>query len=41
MNLIGDVEALQQDCGIAFGGVPIFFANNAFQLAEPHPIGVI
>ena len=38
--LVGNVEALQQHRGVALGGVAVFFADNAFQFAEPHAIGV-
>jgi len=38
VQFFGDIEALQQDCRIALGGVAIFFANNAFQFAELHAV---
>ncbi len=40
MQLVGNVEPLQQDCGVAFGCVAVFFADNAFEFAQLHAIGV-
>ena len=40
MQLVGNVEALQQDRGIALGGIAVFFADNAFEFAELHAVGV-
>jgi hypothetical protein len=38
VQFVGNVQALQQDRGIALGGVAIFFAYDAFQFAELHAI---
>ena len=40
VQLVGYVKTLQQDCGIGFGGIAVFFADNAFQLTQPHPVFV-
>ena len=40
MHLVGNVESLKQNGGIAFGGVAVFFADNAFEFTELHPVGV-
>ena len=39
VQIVGDIEALQQDRRVAFGRVPIFLADDAFELAEPHAVG--
>ena len=36
MELVGNVEALQQDRGVAFGGVTVLFADDALELAQAH-----
>ena len=33
-----DVEALEQDGGVAFGAVAVLFADDAFELAEAHAV---
>ena len=38
VQFFGNVEALQEDRGIALGGISIFLADNAFQFAKFHPI---
>ncbi len=40
MECVGNIEALQQDGRVTFGGVPVFFADDAFEFAEPHAVGV-
>ena len=40
VQLFGDVEAVEQDGGIALGGVAVFVADDAFELAEAHAVGV-
>ena len=34
VELVGDVEALQQDGGVGLGLVAVLFADDAFELAE-------
>ncbi len=41
MHFVRNVEALQKNRGIALRGVPVFFANNAFQLAQTHAVGIV
>ena len=36
MQLVRNIEALQKDRGVAFGGVPVLFADDPLELAEPH-----
>ena len=36
--LIGNVETLQQNRRIGFGGIAVFFADDAFQFAQLHAI---
>ncbi len=38
MQLVGNVEALQQNGGIALGGVSVFFADDAFEFAQLHAV---
>ena len=40
MQLVGNVEALQQDRGVALRFVAVFLADNAFELAEAHAVFV-
>lgn len=40
VQLVGNVETLQQDGGIALGGIAVFFTDNAFEFAELHTVGV-
>src|SRR5450755_1255198 len=37
---VGNIEALEQNRGVAFGGVAIFLADDAFEFAELHAVGV-
>ncbi len=34
VELVGDVEALEQDGGVGLGLVAVLFADDAFELAE-------
>ncbi len=36
MEGVRNVEPLQEDCGVAFRRVPVFFADDALELAEAH-----
>ena len=40
VQFVGNIQTLQQDRGIALTRITVFFADNAFQLAELHAIGV-
>ena len=40
MQRVGNVEPLQQDRGVAFGGIAIFLADNPLELAETHTLFV-
>ena len=40
MELVGDIEALQQDRGVALRFVAVLFADDALELAEAHAIRV-
>ena len=40
VQFLMDIEALQQNGGIALGGVSVFFADDAFEFAEFHPVFV-
>ena len=40
VQFVGNVEPLQQNRGVGFGGVAVLFADDAFQLAEPHAVFV-
>ncbi len=40
VDFIGNVEALQQNGGVALSGVAVLFADNAFEFAEFHAVGV-
>ena len=40
VQLVRDVEALEQNRGVGLGGVTVLLADDAFQLAQPHPIVV-
>jgi hypothetical protein len=35
-----NVEALQQNRGVALGGIAVFVADDAFELAEAHAVRV-
>jgi hypothetical protein len=35
---VRDVEPLQKDCRVAFGGVAVFLADDTLELAEAHAI---
>ncbi len=35
-----DAKAVEQSCGVGFGGVAAFFADDAFEFAEAHAVGV-
>ena len=37
---LGNVEAVEQDRGVALGGVAVLFADDAFELAQPHAVFV-
>ena len=39
-SVVGDVEALEQDGGVALGGVAVLFADDALELAEAHAVVV-
>src|SRR5689334_22955253 len=36
----GDVESIEKDGGIAFGGITILFTDDTFEFAESHAVGV-
>ena len=36
----GNVEAVEQDGGVGFGGVAVFVADDAFELAQAHAVVV-
>ena len=38
MKILGNIQSIQQDRGIDFGGIPAFVANDAFELAKPHAV---
>src|SRR5579872_4552524 len=38
VQLVRNIEALQQNCGVSLGSVTVFFTDDAFQLAELHSI---
>jgi hypothetical protein len=38
--IFGDVEAVEEDGGVGFGGVAVLVADDAFELAEAHTVGV-
>jgi len=38
VQFVGNIEPLQQNRSIRFGGVAVLFANDAFQLAELHSV---
>ncbi len=40
VELVGNVEALEQDRGVALGVVAVFVADDAFELAEAHAVFV-
>ncbi len=40
VHLVGNVEPLQQNRRVRFGRIAVFLADNAFQFAEFHPVGV-
>ena len=40
VEFFGNIEAVEQDGGVALGGVAIFFADDAFKFAELHTIFV-
>ena len=35
-----NVEAVEEDGGVGFGGVAVFVADDAFELAQAHAVGV-
>ena len=35
---LGDVETIEQDRGIAFGGISIFFGDNALEFPQAHAV---
>ena len=39
-SFVGNVEALKQQGGVGLGGVAVFFADDAFQFAQPHAVFV-
>ena len=39
VHLVRNVEALQQDGGVALGLVAVFLADNALELAQAHAVG--
>ena len=40
VQFVGNVEAIQQDGGVALGCITVFFADDAFQFAQPHAVFV-
>ena len=40
VDVFADVEAVEEDGGVGFGGVAVFVADDAFELAEAHAVGV-
>ena len=40
VQLDGNIEAVEQNRGIGLGGVAVFFADGALELAETHAVGV-
>ena len=38
--IVGNVQALEQDGGVAFGGVAVFIGDDAFEFAEAHAVFV-
>jgi hypothetical protein len=40
VELFGDVEAVEENGGVGFGGVAVLVADDAFELAETHAVGV-
>ncbi len=40
VQFVGNVEALQQDGRVGFGGVAVFFADDALEFAQPHAVFV-
>src|ERR1035438_3059106 len=40
VQLVGNVEPLQQNGGVALVGVAVLFADNAFEFAKLHAVGV-
>ena len=38
MDSFGNVEAVEENGGVGFGGVAIFVADGAFELAQPHAV---
>ena len=41
MHLVRNIEALQQDRGIALGGIPVFLSDDAFEFAKTHAVGIV
>ena len=35
---LGNVQAVEQNGGVAFGGVAVVLGDDAFQFAEPHAV---
>src|SRR5208282_3577271 len=40
VHRVGNIEALQQNGSVGFSGVAVFFADDAFEFAEFHTVGV-
>ena len=36
VQIVGDIETLKQNRGVAFGRIAVFFADDPFELAEAH-----
>jgi hypothetical protein len=40
VEFVGDIKALEEDCCVGLGLVPIFIADNAFEFAEARAVFV-
>ena len=40
VDCFGDVETVEENGGVGFGGVAVFVADDAFEFAEAHAVGV-
>ena len=40
VQFLGNVEAVEEHGGVGFGGVAVFVADDAFEFAETHAVGV-
>ena len=40
VKFVGDIQTLEQDCGITFSGVAVFFADDPLEFAEFHAVFV-